>query len=109
MAQDRLEAARVGLTEGDKAHPNEIAPGPARLHEHPGSRLAVDRSPQQPQPFASDHDSHLVEVPLGAWPRTKPTEVTSERWPELENPASNRFIGDVEPAPATSRTGSGQT
>jgi hypothetical protein len=35
---------------------------------------------------------------LGTWPGTKPTEVASESWPELENPAPNRLIGHVEPA-----------
>ena len=42
--------------------------------------------------------SHLVEVPLRAWPGTKPTEVAGESWPELQNPAPDCFIGDVEPA-----------
>ena len=44
------------------------------------------------------HDRHLVEVPLSTWPGTKPTEVASESWPELDNPAPNRLIGQVEPA-----------
>ena len=29
---------------------------------------------------------------------TKPTEVAGESWPELQNPAPDCFIGDVEPA-----------
>src|SRR5829696_9868119 len=71
---------------------------PARLHEHVQDlALAVDGSPQ-PQPLASNHDRHLVEVPLGAWTRPKPAQVASESWPELESPAPNRLIGDVEPA-----------
>src|SRR5829696_7790674 len=71
---------------------------PTRLHEHVQDlALAVDRAPQ-PQALASDHDSHLVEVPVGAWPGTKPAEVASESWPELENPAPNRLIRHVEPA-----------
>jgi hypothetical protein len=41
---------------------------------------------------------HLVEVPLSTWPGTKPTEVASESWPELENPPPDALIGDVEPA-----------
>src|SRR5215217_6090010 len=38
------------------------------------------------------------EVPPVAWPGAEPTEVASESWPELENPAPNRLIGHVEPA-----------
>src|SRR4051794_33098836 len=68
---------------------------PARLHEHVQHlALAIDGSPQ-PQPFAPNHNSHLVEVPLRAWPGTEPTEVAGESWPELENPAPNRLIGHV--------------
>jgi hypothetical protein len=59
--------------------------------------LAVDCAPQ-PQARASDHDRHLVEMPLRAWLGTKPTEVAGESWPELQNPAPDCFIGDVEPA-----------
>src|SRR5215207_2657965 len=71
---------------------------PAWLHEHVQDlALAIDRSPQ-PQTLASDHDRHLVEVPLGAWPGTKPAEVASESWPEFEDPAPNRLIRHVEPA-----------
>src|SRR5215211_7677290 len=64
---------------------------PPRLHEHVQDlALAVDGSPQ-PQAFAPNHDRHFVEVPLVAWPGTKPTEVASESWPELEDPAPNRL------------------
>src|SRR5215204_6564535 len=61
------------------------------------SPFAVDRAPQ-PQVLASDHDRHLVKVPLGAGPGTEPAEVAGESWPELQNPAPDCFIGDVEPA-----------
>ena len=37
-------------------------------------------------------------MPLRARPRAKLAEVASESWPELEHPASNRLIRDVEPA-----------
>src|SRR4051794_4864000 len=86
------------LSQGLAHEPEGCGLIPARLHEHVQDlALAVDRSPQ-PEPFACGHDSHLVEVPLGARPGTKPTEVTSERWPELQSPPPNRLIGDVEPA-----------
>src|SRR5215204_1378738 len=85
--------------------PQELAHEPqgcgliaARLHKHVQDlALAVDRSPQ-PQAFACDHDRHFVEVPLVAWPGTKPTEVAGESWPELQNPAPNGLVGHVEPA-----------
>jgi hypothetical protein len=85
--------------------PQELAHEPegcgsvsARLHQKVQDLpLAVDRAPQ-PQALASDRDRHLVEVPLRARPGTKPAEVASESWPELEDPAPNRLIRQVEPA-----------
>ena len=61
------------------------------LHEHVQDlALAVDGAPQ-PEPFSSNHDSRLVEMPLRAWTRPKPTQVASVSWPELQNPASDCF------------------
>src|SRR5918993_139661 len=74
-------ARRIALLPQELAHePEGCGSVPARLHEDVQDlALAVDRSPQ-PQALASDHDSHLVEVPLRAWPGPKPTEVASESW-----------------------------
>src|SRR5829696_8754925 len=77
----------IALFPQELAHePQSCGFVPARLHEHVQDfALAVDGSPQ-PQPFASDNDSHLVEMPLGAWTRPKPTQVASVSWSELESP-----------------------
>ena len=77
----------IALLPQELAHqPQGCGSVPARLHEHVQDlALAVDRSPQ-PKALAPDHDPHLVEVPLAAWPWTKSTEVASESWPELQDP-----------------------
>jgi hypothetical protein len=59
--------------------------------------FTIDCSPQ-PQAFAPDHDRHLVEVPLGAWPWAKPTKVAGEGRPEFEDPPPNRLVGNLEAA-----------
>jgi len=84
---------RIALLPQQLAHePEGCGSVPARLHEEiQDLALAVDGAPQ-PQAFAPDHNRHFVEVPPRAGSRTKPTEVASESWPELENPAPDRLM-----------------
>jgi hypothetical protein len=47
-------------------------------------------------PVAADRDDHLVEMPLAAWPRSPGAQVASELQPELQDPAPDRLIRNVQ-------------
>jgi len=59
--------------------------------------LVVDRSPE-PEPFASDPNHHLVEVPGRARTRSPAPQLAGEKRAEFEHPAPDRLVGDLEPA-----------
>src|SRR5215204_2505479 len=43
-----------------------------------------------------DQDGHFVEVPCRAWARPRPAEITRVQPTELEHPAPDRLVRDVE-------------
>ena len=56
----------------------------------------VDRAPE-PELLPRDRYGHLVEMPARRWPRTPTAKFSREQRPELQDPASHRFVGDIQP------------
>jgi len=46
--------------------------------------------------LAADPHYHFIQMPLRAWPRAAPSELLSKRRSELQNPATDGLIGNVE-------------
>ncbi len=59
--------------------------------------LVILRPPQE-HLLASDAHRHLVQVPSRAWLRPVPPKTPGDRRPELQHPAPDGLVGDVEPA-----------
>ena len=57
----------------------------------------VARTPE-PKPPARDHHGHLIEMPLRRWPRASTAKFSGEQRPELQDPPSHRFVGDIQTA-----------
>jgi hypothetical protein len=69
---------------------------PSALNQHVEDfALVVHRAPEIHR-LATDPHHHFIEMPLRAWPRAAPSELSSKRWSELQNPATDGFIGKVE-------------
>jgi hypothetical protein len=58
--------------------------------------FVVNRAPK-PELLARNHDGHLIEMSSRRWPRASTAKFSSEQWPELQDPPSHRFVGDIEP------------
>jgi hypothetical protein len=71
-----------------------IAPS---LHEQVENlAFVVNRAPQPEMP-ARDRHGHLIEMPPRGWPRASTAKFSGEQRPELQNPSSHRFVGDIQP------------
>ncbi len=71
---------------------------PPPLHQHVEDlSLAVHGAPE-PEPLASNPDNHLVQMPDRARPCSAPPELASETRTELQHPAPDRLVRDVQPA-----------
>lgn len=57
----------------------------------------VDGTPQ-PVALAVDRHDHLVEMPVITGPRAQAPEVRGDAWTELEEPAPDRLVGNVDAA-----------
>jgi len=57
--------------------------------------LTIDRSPEI-HASTLDRDDHLVEVPGVRRPRAQPAQVAGVHGPELQDPAPDCLVGDVE-------------
>jgi hypothetical protein len=58
--------------------------------------LMIDDTPEI-HPLAGDPDHHLVQMPSVARPRTPPSQPSCDHRSELQHPAPDGLIGDVEP------------
>jgi hypothetical protein len=59
--------------------------------------FAVD-SPPEPEPLARDRHDHLVHVPATGRTRSSTPTLAREQRPELDDPATDRLVGDAEAA-----------
>src|SRR5215470_5454385 len=59
--------------------------------------LVIDGTPQI-HPLAGDEYHHLVQMPAIARPRATLAQPSGDRRTELQRPAPDRFVGDVEPS-----------
>ena len=55
----------------------------------------IDGAPQE-NARAADHGHHLVQMPARAWSRAAHPQPTSEHGAELQDPASDCLVGDVQ-------------
>jgi hypothetical protein len=56
----------------------------------------VNRAPQPELP-AHNHHGHLSEMPLRRRPWASTVQFSGESRPELQDPPSHRFVGDIQP------------
>jgi len=57
--------------------------------------FVVYRAPQPELPASNSH-GHLIEMPPRGWQRASTAKFLGEQWPELQNPPSHRFVGDIQ-------------
>src|ERR1700733_11107143 len=88
----------VGLSRLDAAASHRrsfIAPS---LHEQVENlAFVVNRAPEPELP-ARNRYGHLVEMPTRCWPWASTAKFSGEQRPELQNPSSHRFVGDIQTA-----------
>ena len=80
------------------AHQPKCRPGVApALNQHVEDlALVVDGTPEV-HSLAGNPDHHLVQVPSVAWARTATPQPARDHRSELQHPAADSFVGDVEP------------
>src|SRR3979411_1678016 len=93
----RQQFRRETLFLEELAHQPECRPlvAPALNQHVENLALVIDGAPQV-HPFAGYPDHHLVEVPSIAWAWAAPSQLSCYPGPELQNPASHRFIGNLQ-------------
>ena len=60
-------------------------------------RGTVVNGPPEPELPPRDRYGHLVEMPARRWPRTPTAKFSREQRSELQDPASHRLVGDIQP------------
>jgi hypothetical protein len=61
-------------------------------------RLVGSFARQSQNCFAADHHGHLIEMPVRSWARAMAAKLSSKQRSELQHPASDRLVGDIQPA-----------
>jgi hypothetical protein len=71
---------------------------PSALDQHVQHlALVIDRAPQEHLPPADPHH-HLIEMPSTRWRRPTPAQVGRDQRTELQRPAADRLVADLDPA-----------
>jgi hypothetical protein len=99
LVRDRPPGRKAVLTDQLAHQPHGCPLVPARLLDQDVEDFAllVDGAPQI-HAFAGDPHDHLIQMPPITRPGAPLPQLSREEWPEFQDPAPDRFVGQVEPA-----------
>jgi hypothetical protein len=66
------------------------------LNQHVQDLALVINRTLEVHSFAGNPDNHLVEIPAVARPRTVPPQPSCDHRPEIQHPAADAFVRDVQ-------------
>ena len=97
VSRDRLRLDRLVVQQAAKKPQRRLRVPPALDHEVQDLAFVVDLAPQIYAPSADPAD-HLVRMPAGRRCRSAALQSLGDLRPELDRPASDLLIADLDPA-----------
>ena len=59
--------------------------------------FVILRAPK-PELLARNDHGRLIEMPARGWTPASARKLLREQWPKLQDPSSQRLVGDIQPA-----------